>query len=244
MSKPAKGIKWDHYMELKKDSKLMSHIPDTMKLNKRNLISMLSKYKKVYLKPNVGAFGIGIMRVDSITEGKKPVFVVHSGSRQKKLFSNDQLYAYVRENRVRPDYLVQQAINLLHWKKRPFDVRLMMAKQRNNIWLNKGFVGRAAHPKKIVTNIRSGGTAVSIDDLLEPHTNRGTKTKIMKKLNELGRRVCERLEPKYTGIRLFGIDVGLDHKLKPWLIEANTRPEKICWKCLRKLYDKTSNSQK
>lgn len=244
MNKPAKGIKWDHYVELKKDSKLISHIPDTMKLNKRNLLGMLSNYKEVYLKPNVGAFGIGIMRVHTIADGKKSAFVVHSGSRQKKLFSNDQLYAYVMEHRVRPDYLVQQAINLLQWKKRPFDVRLMMAKQRNNIWRNKGFVGRAAHPKKIVTNIRSGGTAVSIDDLLDPYTDRETKTKTIKKINELGRRVCERLEPKYKGIRLFGIDVGLDQKLKPWLIEANTRPEKICWKCLRKLYNKTSASRK
>ncbi|CAG7643822.1 YheC/YheD family protein [Paenibacillus allorhizosphaerae] len=244
MNKPGKGIKWEHYLELKKDNKLMGHLPDTKKLNKRNLLSMLSKYKAVYLKPNVGAFGIGIMRVHSIADGKEPAFVVHKGSSQKKLFSNDLLYAYVMKNRARPDYLVQQAIPLLQWKKRPFDVRLMMTKQRNNIWLNEGFVGRAANPKKIVTNIRSGGTAVSIDDLLAQYTDRATKATIIKKLNELGRRVCVRLEPKYTGIRLFGIDVGLDHKLKPWLIEANTRPEKICWKCLRKLYNKCSPLRK
>lgn len=142
------------------------------------------------------------------------------------------------ENRVNKDYLVQQGIDLLQWNKRPFDLRLMIRKQSDNTWRNAGFVGRAAHPKKIVTNIRSGGTAVSIEDLLAPYTNYTSKRKIIRRLNQLGSRICERLEKKYPGIRLFGIDIGMDRDLKPWVIEVNTRPEKICWKCMRKLYKK------
>jgi hypothetical protein len=114
----------------------------------------------------------------------------------------------------------------------------MITRQRDTTWRNVGFVGRAAHPKKVITNIRCGGTAISIDDLLAPYTNRISKKKVVLKLNRLGSRICQQLEKNYPGIRLFGIDVGMDQNLKPWVIEVNTRPEKICWKCMRKLYKK------
>lgn len=235
---PAKGIKWDHYVELKNDRTIREHLPETMKLNESSLFSMLSRYGTVYVKPNRGAFGEGVMRVQKRGHEKQRFFRVHKGIHQKTFESEDGLYAFVLVNKVRQDYLVQQGIDLLRWNKRPFDLRLMMSKQNDNRWLNEGFVGRVAHPKKIVTNIRSGGTAVSIDDLLAPYTNESGRSKAINRLNQLGTRVCERLEKNYPGIRLFGIDIGMDQDLKPWIIEVNTRPEKICWKCMNKLYKK------
>ncbi|NOU97248.1 hypothetical protein GC093_29065 [Paenibacillus sp. LMG 31456] len=237
-NRPAKGIKWDHYRELKNDSHIVKHLPDTMKLSKQSLFSMLSRYTTIYLKPNRGAFGVGVMQVRKLDQEKQPRFRVHVGILQRTFRSKNEVYAFVLARRVGKDYLVQQGIELLRWNKRPFDLRLMISKKDDNTWRNLGFVGRAAHPKKIVTNIRSGGTAVSIDDLLAPYTNQTSKKKIIRKLNQLGRRICGQLEKNYPGIRLFGIDLGMDQNLKPWVIEANTRPEKICWKCMRKLYKK------
>jgi hypothetical protein len=236
-NKPAKGIKWEHHRELMKNSTISGHLPATMKLNRQSLFSMLSRYKTVYLKPNQGAFGVGVMQVRKIGYEN---FRVHVGSLQKKFRSLDEVYAFVLANRINNDYLVQQGIDLLRWNKRPFDLRLMITKQSGNTWRNEGFVGRAAHPKKIVTNIRSGGTALSIEDLLAPYTNQISKKKVISKLNRLGSRICHQLEKNYPGIRLFGIDVGMDQNLKPWVIEVNTRPEKICWKCMRKLYKKNA----
>ncbi len=238
-NKPAKGIKWDHYRELMKNSDINRHLPATMKLNKQALFAMLSRYQTVFVKPNQGAFGEGVMQVRRIDHEKRPFFRVHVETLQKMFRTKEELYAFIVTKKVKKDYLVQQGIDLLRWNKRPFDLRLMIRKQSDSTWQNEGFVGRAAHPKKIVTNIRSGGTAVSIEDLLAPYTNHAGKRKIIRRLNQLGSRICERLEKKYPGIRLFGIDVGLDPNLKSWVIEVNTRPEKICWKCIRKLYKKT-----
>ncbi|MCE5171446.1 YheC/YheD family protein [Paenibacillus profundus] len=239
---PARTIKWDHYRELKNDSTIKRHLPATMKLNKQSLFSMLSEYTSVYLKPNRGAFGVGVIKVQKMVHKKQPRFLVHEGSRQKTFYSRNQVYAFVLANMVNKDYLVQQGIDLLRWNERPFDLRLMIKKQSDNTWLNEGFVGRVAHPKKIVTNIRSGGTAVSIDDLLAPYTNVTSKIETKKKLNLLGEQICELLEKKYPGIQLFGVDLGLDQNLKPWIIEVNNRPEKICWKCMLDLYKKSSES--
>lgn len=236
--KPAKGIKWDHHRELMKNSQINKYLPATMKLNKQSFITMLTRYKTVYLKPNQGALGEGVMQVRKIEHEKQPFFRVHVGTGQTKFQSMEKAYDFVLAKRVNTDYLVQQGIDLLRWNKRPFDLRLMITKQKDNTWRNKGFVGRAAQPRKIVTNIRSGGTAVSIEDLLAPYTNPNSQKKVILKLNQLGNRICKQLEKSYPGIQLFGVDIGMDQNLKPWVIEVNTRPEKICWKCMRKLYKK------
>lgn len=237
-----KGIKWDHYRELKKYPKLQKALPETMKLNKQTFFRMLLKHKTVFIKPNQGAFGRGVMKVQRLVHEKRVTYRVHSGMTRKTVQTKEDLCGFICSQKKKEDYLVQQGIDLLRWHNRPFDLRLMMRKQPGGDWRNEGFVGRAAKPGKIVTNIRSGGTALSIEDLIRPHVNAPGKRKIIADLNQLGRYVSEKLERLYPGISLFGIDIGLDQKMRPWIIEVNTRPEKICWKCLRKLQQK--NKQK
>jgi DNA-directed RNA polymerase subunit N (RpoN/RPB10) len=240
-----KGIKWDHYRELMKYRKLQEALPETMKLNKQTCFRMLLKHKTVFIKPNQGAFGKGVMKVQRFVHEKKVYYRVHSGMVRKVFQTKEDLCRFICSHKKKEDYLVQQGIDLLRWHNRPFDLRLMMRRQHGGKWHNEGFVGRVAKPGKIVTNIRSGGTALSIEDLIRPHVNDPGRRKTITVLNQLGRSVSEKLERLYPGIFLFGIDIGLDQKMKPWIIEVNTRPEKICWKCMRKLYQKNkSQSQK
>ncbi|MCY9514341.1 YheC/YheD family protein [Paenibacillus apiarius] len=235
---PAKGPKWDHYVELKKDHDISVHLPYTMKLNKASLHSMLSLFPSVYVKPNRGAFGVGVMQVDSKGSNNQPLFRVHKGTRQETFNSEKQLYSYVLANQVNKNYIVQQGINLLQWNRRPFDIRMMIKKQSEGTWKNEGFLGRVAQPDKIVTNIRSGGTPMPIEDLLAPYTSPFGIQYTKEALNRLGAHICKRLEKKYEGIQLLGIDIGMDQQVKPWIIEVNMRPEKICWDCIRKLYNR------
>ncbi|WP_369009673.1 YheC/YheD family protein, partial [Lysinibacillus sp. GbtcB16] len=84
-----------------------------MKLNKQSFSSMLSRHKTVYLKPNQGAFGVGVMQVRQIEDKKKPYFRVHMETQQKEFQTIRAAYAFVLAKRVNTDYLVQQGIDLL-----------------------------------------------------------------------------------------------------------------------------------
>jgi glutathione synthase/RimK-type ligase-like ATP-grasp enzyme len=48
---------------------LSQNVPDTRWYNKKTLKAMLGKYKMVYIKPNNGTGGRGILRVESLGEG-------------------------------------------------------------------------------------------------------------------------------------------------------------------------------
>ncbi|NOJ73315.1 YheC/YheD family protein [Paenibacillus alvei] len=237
-----KGPKLEHHTELMKDNELRGHLPETMKLDKESLFFMLSLYPSVYVKPNQGAFGEGVMKVTKSSESSETEqFHVHRGTKQHTFHSKERLYSFILSKKTSKKYIVQQGIDLLHWEDRPFDLRIMVKKQEDESWKNEGILGRVAQSNKIVTNIRSGGSPVSIEKLLSSHTNWVSLRNVKEQIDRIGVRASEKIESKYPGVKLLGIDIGLDQRLKPWIIEVNMKPEKICWDCIEKLYQENES---
>jgi glutathione synthase/RimK-type ligase-like ATP-grasp enzyme len=50
---------------------LSQNVPDTRWYSKKTLKTMLDRYKMVYVKPNNGTGGRGIMRVEKLGDGYK-----------------------------------------------------------------------------------------------------------------------------------------------------------------------------
>jgi len=237
-----KGPKWEHHLALMKDHELRGHLPETLRLDKDSLSFMLSLYPTIYVKPNQGAFGEGVMKVSkSMDSSGSEQFHVHHGTKQHTFHSEEQLYPFILAKKTSKKYIVQQGIDLMKWEDRPFDLRIMVRKQEDDSWKNEGILGRVAQPNKIVTNIRSGGSSMSIEKLLSSHTNWVSLRNLKEQLNRISARTSEVIETRHPGVKMLGIDIGIDQQLKPWIIEVNMKPEKICWDCIEKLYQESES---
>lgn len=221
--------KWKKTQALTGDPKINPHVPETSKMNGQSLSSMLSRYGMVYVKPDKGSFGNGVMRVEKTEEGYR----YQVGTKAKVFREFDGLFTdLVRATRGR-SYLVQKGIRLLKYKGRRFDIRVMVQKSPNGRWESTGYIGRVGDPRKIVTNYHAGGKLVEVKKLMKAHLAAEDWPKFRKKLEKLGVRVAKRLEARYPGIKEIGVDIAVDEGAKPWILEVNTRPDPYIFRAVK-----------
>ena len=89
-------------------------------------------------------------------------------------------------------------------------------------WKTTGTIGRLAHPNKVVTNYHSQGTPLALDVLLKSYLKEPEMQEYSRILEELGVKIAMHLQNTFPGFREIGVDVGLDPKLHPWILEVNT----------------------
>ncbi|SDC46153.1 YheC/D like ATP-grasp [Paenibacillus sp. UNCCL117] len=217
---------------MKKYNRINTVLPDTRAATKANLVSMINKYDSLYLKPNVGTGGFGIYKIIK----KNNSFILKSGTRSTEYKSFQALYGSIQRVVSKKKYVVQKGIDLLKHEGRPFDIRVMVQKNRNRQLETTGIIGRLAKRNKIVTNYHNGGTPMKIDSLLKSHLRGSQRASVIKKIESLGREASVVLGKSLRGNKAFGVDIAIDSKMKPWVLEVNTRPDMSIFNTLK---DKT-----
>jgi glutathione synthase/RimK-type ligase-like ATP-grasp enzyme len=208
-------------------------VPDTRRMTRRSLLSMLESYQMVYIKPNKGTFGIGVMRVEREEAEAGFLYRFQTGTKVRSFRSYNKMYSVIRKLTRRRQYLVQKGIHLLKYRGRRFDIRVMVQQNPRRQWETTGIVGRLAAPKKVVTNIHNGGTVTAVGRLLRGHVSTDGRRQLAGRLGELGLVVAKRLHRKHPGLREIGLDVALDKTLHPWILEVNTSPDPFIFKKLK-----------
>jgi len=223
--------KWAKTKVLLKTDFLQRHIPVTKRFNYENARDMLQQYGMVYIKPDKGMFGIGVIRVERTSSGYR-----YQHDRDIRSYSSfDSLYEKLLKHHKKRSYLIQKGVQLLRYRKRRFDLRVMVQKNGRNEWETTGIIGRLSHPAKIVTNYHSGGTLYPIETLMSQHMNASELSGFKHGLKKLGLSVAGQLQSAYPGLKEIGIDVAVDDKHHPWILEVNTMPDPYIF---RKLPDK------
>jgi YheC/D like ATP-grasp len=208
---------------LEKTESLRPFLPETRLYSADTLEQMLQRYPTVYVKPDKGGGGGGILRVRKREDDKYEICFRTS----TKITNRSRLDTRLRSCFLAGKrYLIQQGIDLVTIDHRPFDFRLLLQRPGNE-WELTGIVAKAAAPGRIVTNHCKGGVPVDAISALWVAANGDPDTiqRWVKELVWLGIGTADALYARFTGLRELGIDVGLDRNGRFWIFEVNTRPQ-------------------
>ncbi|MFD3262081.1 YheC/YheD family protein [Paenibacillus lentus] len=215
--------KWSNYVIMRREKLLRQYLPPTRIATKRMLYRMLSHYGMVYMKPVSGQQGRGVMRVEK-HKGGRWKYVYQHGKRKRAFANYHQAYASLCREMKGERYIVQKGIWMLTHRGRPFDLRQMIQRAPRGGFATTGTLARVAHPRKIVTNGSQGGSIYSTDAVLRKFASPANRRKLYRRMNTLAHRTVRQLWRVTPGIKELGMDYAIDHKLKLWILEVNSKP--------------------
>ncbi|MBA2943765.1 YheC/YheD family protein [Paenibacillus sp. CGMCC 1.16610] len=216
------------YKALLTNEELALSLPPTILATEANVEGMLGKYRTVYLKPSNGTGGYGIFKL-SRTDSR---YRLANGTRHRSFATFKGTYRAFQHAKRKKVYLVQKGIPLLHYHGLPFDLRIMIQRNQHHKWEVTGVVGRLAKPNKVVTNFHSGGKPMPVEKLLSPFMSKKEQVSYVESLKVLGIRISKHMSGIFPKFRSYGVDIGIDKEMKPWIIEVNTRPDKYIFNAL------------
>ncbi|MEC0094062.1 YheC/YheD family protein [Paenibacillus macquariensis] len=222
------GSKWVKTKVLLLNKELSEFVPETRIYSQTNLLHMLKKHTMVYVKPINGSFGQGVIRVE-----KNDKYRFQSGKVSRSFRTFLDLYTALNKAKLNRPYLVQQGIHLLTHQNRIFDTRIMVQKSPKKTWEATGYIGRVAHPNKIVTNFHNSGKPLPLELLLGSYLKKQEKHDYINSLRHLGYKIATHYQKSYPGFKEIGVDIGIDKKLKPWVLEVNTAPDPFIFNQLK-----------
>jgi len=208
--------KWVHYRIMKKDSRLLAALPDTMLMGKGNVQALLNKYEGIFLKPRRGYHGYGVIQVLA-----KPnrTYELHSEHNRKIYRGIQPIYSFRRFHH----YIVQQRIPLLTIKGKPFDIRVMVQRNSKSPWTVTGLFAKVAARGYVITN--AAGMIMKAEEALQRCILKPRRQEVLSRIHAISLRAARRLHHSFPGLRTVGLDVGLDRRGEVWIIEVNFKPD-------------------
>lgn len=211
------------YRVMSKSSVLAAAIPSWRKFSESSFQTFLQRYKRIIVKPSVGSGGAGVIAVSRQDSHK---YKIHRNRHVTIRNSIRSAYCYVRKFTREKSHVIQKKIALAKVNGRPFDVRVMIQRDRSGSWVITGKLAKVAGSGYIITNIRrSRGRVIPFTTAIERSNIKGrSASEIAQTIDTISLAAVKQLQ-KYYSIRTVGLDIGIDNRGRVWIIEPNFHPD-------------------
>ncbi|MFC7681009.1 YheC/YheD family protein [Paenibacillus sp. GCM10028914] len=203
-----------------------------------SLYEMIRHCSYLYLKPEEGKAGQGIMRLRYQKNKSMPYRLQiqnNKNSTTYKAATLDRLWDRVYKETKGEPYIIQQGIELTTLHGRAFDLRLLVQKSDLGAWVVTGVGARMAGSHSITTHVPRGGTIEDPDKLLTSLFGSEEADVILSKVRNAAVHIAKQIERgcRYS-LGEMSMDLGLDTSGEIWFFEANSRPMKFDEPAIRK----------
>ncbi|MEL3971787.1 YheC/YheD family protein [Rossellomorea oryzaecorticis] len=215
--------KWHLYEKLI-DSPLSSYIPETFLLkNHFHLFNLLIKHKDIIIKPVDGAHGFAVYHLN-LSKSEVTVRTTKNQQILKQSFPLKSSFLKWSERLLEQyTFIAQKRIHNRTDGDTPFDIRILMNKNKNGEWREFQRAVREGSEGGILTNISRGGSYFSQDDWERRHP-KADWTFIKNELNDILAGLPHVLEQYFSPLFELGIDVILDRDSSLWILDINSKP--------------------
>ncbi|MBD1373099.1 YheC/YheD family protein [Hazenella sp. IB182357] len=218
--------KFEVYQILVASNQIRKILPETRVFHATNFKEMSHQYPVLYLKPDNGSLGSGIIRITHA--GGKWVYesATPNGTLTKTASSLVTMSKMLSKRIGKQAYLVQQGLYLVKYDgNRQVDFRVLAQKNSVGKWQITSAVGRIANDQHIVSNLARGGTIRKASDVLAELklARRPSITQLKSRALEIANAFDELVNGHFAEL---GIDLAIDVNGYIWLIEINSKPSK------------------
>lgn len=216
--------KWNIYNALSSHSLLQYYIPKTTKVEStEDIFKALHAHKKILLKPENGSQGRGIISLE--LSGKQ--IELHTQRHKHlihKIFSKkEQLSKWLQHLITTHSYLIQPFLELQDRENRPFDIRILLQKNKENNWQELGRGIRKGQQGHIISNLHGGGSVHSFTDWLAS-IDRNQRILLIDDINTIITHLPVALEQSFGPLFELGIDIGVAKDGTIWVLDTNSKP--------------------
>ncbi|WP_234032659.1 YheC/YheD family protein [Paenibacillus faecalis] len=203
-----------------------------------SLYDMIRRCSYLYLKPEEGKAGQGIMRLKYQKSKPMPYRLQIQNNKNSityKSASLERVWGRICKETKGAPYIIQQGIELTAVHGRAFDLRLLVQKSDLGVWGVTGIGARMAGTRSITTHVPRGGTIEDPEKLLPSLFGSEETEVILNKVRNAAVHIAKQIE---WGCRYklgeMSMDLGLDTSGGLWFFEANSRPMKFDEPSIRK----------
>lgn len=216
---------------LAKKADLVTSLPNSRLMTKGNFHSMLTRYKRIIVKPSIGSNGVGVMSISYLNNNN---YSIHYDNTKRRLIGISKTYAYIKKKTKGKKHMIQRKITLAKVNGRPFDIRVMVQRDKRSKWVITGKLAKIAGKGYMITNVaRSKGRVSPLTTAIHKSNIPGiSSNRIQKNIDRISMKAVHQCA-KYYHINTVGLDIGLDEKGKVWIIEANFNPSRPLFRKLK-----------
>ncbi|MGG5253363.1 YheC/YheD family protein [Neobacillus sp. SM06] len=189
----------------------------------QDVFSELKKQQRVILKPINGAQGYGIYYLKK----NEKTFHVKTEKQKKiisRIFPNEEkLLSWLNPLLHQLPYLIQPYLELTNDELQPFDIRLLLQKDADGSWTERGRGIRTGLTGGILSNLSAGGMVsdfVSWSEALPP----AKKAYICSELDYIKSHLTRLVENEFLPLFELGVDIGVAKNGSLWILDVNSKP--------------------